>query len=665
MINFNILKKTSNSIRGLSIDAINKANSGHPGLPLGCADLISVLFGYHLNYFSKKPNWLNRDKFILSAGHGSMLQYSILHLAQYDISLDDIKNFRQLNYFTAGHPEKEIKKGVETTTGPLGQGLAQAVGLAIAEKKSKSDLNTKEHTLIDHSIYCLVGDGCLMEGISSEACSLAGHLNCDNLIVIYDKNNICLDGPTDECFTEDVELRFKSYNWEVISINGHDYNEINNALIKAKQATKPVLIIAKTTIGYGSPNRSGSSEAHGKALGEEEGNLTKEKLGIPLSPKFFVDPEVTTFFSNKTKESETNYSQWTTTLKNWSTSYPEKAQLLNELQTSHLSKPNKTAIKTLTIKPNLATRASSSAVIQELASLSARIIGGSADLSCSDSTFIKSSGIITKDDFTQNNIKYGVREFAMASIATGLSLSTLYQPFIGTFLTFSDYMKNAIRLSALMSLPVIYQFTHDSILLGEDGPTHQPVEHLASLRSIPNLNVYRPADTNEVKGAWIDALSSKSPSALILSRQSCKDLDETNIDNVSRGAYIVKNASNENSIDIAILSTGSELNLGLDVAKKLEKENISTQVVSFPSWEKFDTQEDNYKNTILSKNIKHFVVIEAQSSFGWHKYAGNEATFVTVESFGLSAPGNVIAEEFGFSPEAIIKKIKSNLVLIS
>lgn len=665
MINFDILKKISNSIRGLSIDAINKANSGHPGLPLGCADLISVLFGYHLNYFSKKPNWLNRDKFILSAGHGSMLQYSILHLAQYDISLDDIKNFRQLNYFTAGHPEKEIEKGVETTTGPLGQGIAQAVGLAIAEKKSKSDLNTTEHKVIDHSIYCLVGDGCLMEGISSEACSLAGHLNCDNLIVIYDQNDICLDGPTDECFTEDVSLRFKAYNWDVININGHDYNEINDALIKAKQATNPVLIIAKTTIGYGSPNRSGSSEAHGKALGEEEGNLTKEKLRIPLSPKFFVDPEVNEFFNIKTKDSEKNYKQWLTILENWKTSTPEKANLLNELQTSQLSNSNKEALKRLTIKPNLATRASSSAVIQELASLSARIIGGSADLSCSDSTFIKSTGIISKDDFTQNNIKYGVREFAMGAIATGLSLSTLYQPFIGTFLTFSDYMKNAIRLSALMNIPVIYQFTHDSILLGEDGPTHQPVEHLASLRSIPNLRVYRPADTNEVKGAWIDALSSNSPSALILSRQSCKDLEETNIDNVSKGAYIVKNASNENFIDIAILSTGSELSLGLDVANELEKENISTQVVSFPSWEKFDIQEDSYKNTVLSKNIKHFVVIEAQSSFGWHKYAGNEATFITVESFGLSAPGNVIAEEFGFNSDAIIKKIKKNLVLSS
>ena len=660
MINFEILKKVSNCVRGLSIDAINQANSVHPGLPLGCADIISVLFGYHLNFYSKKPNWLNRDKFILSAGHGSMLQYAILHLAQYNISIEDIKNFRQLHFCTAGHPEKEVDLGIETTTGPLGQGIAQAVGLAIAEKKAKADLNTNSHQIIDHNIYCLVGDGCLMEGVSAEACSLAGHLGCDNLVVIYDQNDICLDGPTDECFTEDVEQRFKAYNWEVFKIDGHNFEEINSVLNKSKQATKPVLIIANTTIGFGSPNRAGSSEAHGKALGEEEGNLTKESLNIPISPKFFVDPEVKAFFEDKTKQSKQTYESWITNFENWKEKNPEKSNLLTELNSDTLNIQQKTQIEELSVKENLATRASSSAIIQELTNLSPQIIGGSADLSCSDSTFIKSSSIITKDNYNARNIKYGVREFAMAAIAAGISLSGLYKPFIGTFLTFSDYMKNAIRLSALMSLPVIYQFTHDSILLGEDGPTHQPVEHLASLRSIPNLTVYRPADVNEVKGAWIDALSKQSPSALILSRQSCKDLDCTSITNVSKGAYVVKEGSKE-SIEIAILSTGSEVSLGLDVAKQLELDGISTRVVSFPSWENFDKQDERYKQEVLNKNISKYVVIEAQSSFGWHKYTPNDAVFITVETFGLSAPGNVIAKEFGFTVESIIKKIKLKL----
>ncbi|MAQ64000.1 MAG: transketolase [Actinobacteria bacterium] len=665
MIKTKLIQSISNTIRGLSVDAINKANSGHPGLPLGCADIISVLYANHLNHNPKNPSWINRDRFILSAGHGSMLLYSILHLSNYALSLEDIKNFRVTHSITAGHPEYDVNYGIETTTGPLGQGIGHAVGMALSEKMAGERLNTETHKIIDHTIYCLAGDGCLMEGISSEVSSLAGHLNLDNLIVIYDSNDICLDGPTNECFTEDVKKRYESYGWHTITIDGHNNDDIDNAFTDAKKATKPVLIIAKTKIGFGSPNRENSSEAHGKPLGSDESLLTKQKLGIPTEPEFYVPDDVKTFFKNQQSTLEENENQWQSTFKQWQTNYPEKNELLNQLQTKNISTKVETNIINSEIKENSASRSSSQSIIQTIASDLGYLIGGSADLSCSDSTYIKSSDMISKNNFNEQNIKYGVREFGMSTIAAGLYLGGFFQPFIGTFLTFSDYMKNGIRLAALMKLPIIYQFTHDSIFLGEDGPTHQPIEHLASLRSIPGLTVIRPADTKEVKGAWLTALNNKQPTALILSRQGLKDLPNSNIQSMQKGAYLIKNNDNKEA-HVTILATGSEVSLAINVANELDKQNIPCNVISFPSWELFDKQDNKYQDNILPrKSNTHYVVIEAQSSFGWQKYVGRHATFITVETFGLSGPGNTVAKEFGFTVDAICTKIKQNAPLLT
>lgn len=663
MTKIKLFQNISNTIRSLSIDAINKANSGHPGLPLGCADIITVLFANHLNHNPKNPAWDNRDKFILSAGHGSMLLYSILHLSNYDVSLEDIKNFRSLHSITAGHPEYELKYGIETTTGPLGQGIGHAVGLALASKMAGSRLNTDNYPIINQTIYCLAGDGCLMEGISSEASSLAGHLNLNNLIVIYDSNDICLDGPTSECFTENVEKRYEAYGWKTITINGHDCEEIDNAFTTAKESSKPVLIIAKTKIGYGSPNRENSSEAHGKPLGSDEGSLTKKNLGISADKDFFVPEEVRDFFQDQLTHQQEQELNWNKLFKSYQENHPELATLYTQLKTQNSTQNLGQLIKNQSIKENSASRSSSQALIQVIAENLPCLIGGSADLSCSDSTFIKQSDFITQDNFNAQNIKYGVREFAMSTIAAGIQLSGFFKPFIGTFLTFSDYMKNGIRLAALMKLPIIYQFTHDSILLGEDGPTHQPVEHLASLRSIPGLTVIRPADTNEVKGAWITALKNSEPTALILSRQNLKDLNQSNTNNVEKGAYYIKESSNETPL-VTIVATGSEVALALDVATALESENISANVISFPSWELFEKQDSSYQKKLFSlTSTTHYVVIEAQSSFGWHKYVGNQATFITIETFGLSAPASELAKEFGFTTDQICNKIKQNAPL--
>ena len=651
-------QELSKAIRGLSIDAINTANSGHPGLPLGCADIVSVLFLSQLNHHPEHSDWVNRDRFVLSAGHGSMLLYSILHLSGYKISLDDIKDFRKLNAITAGHPEYHLSSGIETTTGPLGQGIAQAVGMALSQKRAAAEFNSDTHTIFDSKTYVLAGDGCLMEGVSAEASSLAGHLKLNNLVVIYDSNDICLDGPTDECFTDDTAMRYESYGWAVQTIDGHHYDDINEALSAAKESDKPTLIIAKTTIGYGSPNRAGSSEAHGKALGDDEGNQTKEALGIPTEPLFYVSDACKNIKKELLATCDTKYKQWLSVYSAWAAANSELQQRLDRYLTQETAQITKDNIINLELKDHLASRSSSQAIIQQVANDEPNIIGGSADLSCSDSTYIKSSGFITGTNYLEQNIKYGVREFAMAAIAAGISLGQLYRPFVGTFFTFSDYMKNAIRLSALMNLPVVYQFTHDSILLGEDGPTHQPIEHLASLRSIPNLTVIRPADNTEVKGAWVQALESKNPTALVLSRQGLANCEGTSAEAVSKGAYIVKEASNNSAIDLSILATGSELALALDVANELESNGDSVRVISMASFELFDKQSKDYQNTVLSKQSKTFMVIEAQTSFGWHKYVGRDAICITVEDFGLSAPAADLKEQYGFTKEAVIKRYK-------
>lgn len=649
------IQKIARNIRGLSIDAIRAANSGHPGLPLGCADIIATLYANHLRFNPKQPNWIGRDRFVLSAGHGSMVLYSILHLAQYNLSLSDIQAFRQLNSKTPGHPELYETPGVEATTGPLGQGIAMAVGMALAQKHIESKLQLTDTTLVSPTIYTLVGDGCLMEGISSEACSIAGHLNLNNLIMIYDANSICLDGPISECFSENVAARFKSYGWSTIKIDGHNIQDIDTALTTAKAHTSPTLIIANTIIGNGATTVAGTSEAHGKPLSDTDIANVKLNHSIPESPSFYVDPDVIAFFKEKEPQQTEWVNQWNRELDLWKTVHPKLAKQLTDTQIE-INPQVFHEIKETSIKANIATRASSNAIIQTLPKELPQIIGGSADLSCSDSSFIANEKIINKSNYAGRNIKYGVREFAMAAIANGLSIHGQLMPFIGTFLTFSDYCRNAIRLAALMKLNVIYQFTHDSILLGEDGPTHQPVEHLSSLRAIPGLCVIRPGDQTEVKAAWISALKFNGPTALILSRQGIQDLDETSLSEAQKGAYILVKEK-PGPIDHCILATGSEIGLAYKVTTQLIEKGINVRLVSMPSFELFDSQPTEYQASILDGDIDQYWSIEAQSQFGWHQYIGRHGTAISVDTFGKSAPASDIAKDTGFTVDAIMSQI--------
>jgi transketolase len=650
------LQLIANVIRGLSMDAIDAANSGHPGLPLGCAELAAVLYGKMLRHNPQSPQWINRDRFILSAGHGSMLLYAVLHLAGYPVTVDHIKRFRQYHSPTAGHPEFREIPGIETTTGPLGQGVATAIGMALGQKMAAAHLELDQTSLLDAKVFVLAGDGCLMEGITAEASSLAGHLCLDNVVLIYDSNNICLDGETKECFTEDTALRYKSYGWDVITIDGHNIPEIEDAFSKVRDQKKPTLIIAKTTIGKGSPSYQGKNDAHGKAFGPQESILTKKALGLPEDKLFYVPEAVYTFFDARQQELQQQEEAWHKTLEKWSQENPDKRLILDSLQGQLISSSTMEAIKTLDLKSGLATRQISGQILQKLCEVLPFLIGGSADLSSSDNTFMKAGGVVSASHFGAKNIKFGVREFAMAAMVSGLALQGMWLPFCGTFMTFSDYMKNAIRLAALMNLHVIYQFTHDSIFLGEDGPTHQPVEHLASLRSIPNLTVIRPADVNEVKGAWMYALSHTSPTALILSRQGLPNLDTTSPDAVFKGGYVIKEGSKP-TIDFCILATGSELHLALNVASELENKGRSVRVISMVSFEIFDQQNDVYKQSVLGGDVKRYVSIEAQSSFGWHKYIGRDGIAISIDSFGLSAPASDLAKHFGFTVPDIVQKL--------
>lgn len=636
------------------MDAIEQANSGHPGLPLGCADIMATLYATHLRFDPKTPNWPGRDRFILSAGHGSMVLYSTLHLAGYDLPLDQIKQFRQEHSATPGHPEVGETPGVEATTGPLGQGIAMAVGIAIGDKHASERMKLPD-TLETPTYYVLAGDGCLMEGVSAEASSFAGHLQLDNLVVIYDKNEICLDGPTDECFTENVAGRYKSYGWEVMQVDGHDVTALDDTLTKAKAASRPVLIIARTQIGKGSPNLEGTSDIHGKVMGQAEVEATKAAHNIPIEPLFYIDDAVQQFFEAQQASKTEMVQDWTREFDLWATTNTKLArQWMTD--TSTVDPQAFHMIKTAEIKPNIATRASSGALIQTIAAEVPQILGGSADLSCSDSTFIKTSNIVSKSDFSGQNIKYGVREFGMAAVANGIALHNQNIPFVGTFMTFSDYCKNAVRLAALMNLRVIYQFTHDSIFLGEDGPTHQPVEHLAALRAIPNLTVIRPADTTEVKAAWITALKNTGPTALILSRQGAPDLDTTSIDDAQKGAYIL-HKSDSDTIDFCILATGTEVALAKDVCDTLEAQGKTVRLVSVPSFELFNAQDNPYQDKVLGGNVTQYVSIEAQSSFGWHQYIGRDGIAISVDTFGISAPAKDIAKAYGFTTDAIVEKL--------
>lgn len=655
----NILSKVANTIRGLSMDAVQKADSGHPGLPMGCAELGAYLYGVALNYNPKNPKWQGRDRFILSAGHGSMLLYSCMHLAGYNLSLEDIKQFRQLHSKTPGHPESIETEGVETTSGPLGQGFGNAVGQALGLKFLAAKFNTEKHPIFNNKVFVLMGDGCVMEGISSEASSFAGHLKIDNLIAIYDANHVTLDGPLSESCSENVKMRYLAYGWDVFEVDGHDLEAIDQTIRKVRDTqVKPSLIIMHTVIGKGSPNKAGTHYAHGAPLGEEEITATKKLLGIPQEP-FYIPQAVTDFFKNKLADDIKKEESWQKNFDAWGLENPSLFAEFEKMKHLELPQDLETKIHSIPIKSPISGRKASQEVLVNLGDLLPQIYGGSADLSGSDLTMMKKFSIVVPGIFTGRNIKFGVREFGMATIATGLAQTGMITPVIGTFLTFSDYMRNAIRLAALMKEHVIYQFTHDSVFLGEDGPTHQPIEHYAALRAIPNLHVIRPADANEVKMTWVAALRYKGPTALILSRQNLQELKETDVpyaEGVGRGAYILKKEKNP-KVDYMLVATGSEVSLAMDVAAELEKLGKSVRVVSMPCWELFETQGVDYKNSIFGGNLGKRVSIEAGVDQGWHKYIGSDGIAICMDRFGASAPYRELAKEFGFSVVSILERI--------
>ena len=660
-----MLRKMANTIRALAMDAVDKANSGHPGLPLGCAEIAAYLYGKDLAHNPANPKWINRDRFVLSAGHGSMLLYASLHLSGYAVSLDDIRNFRQLHSITPGHPEFGLTPGVETTSGPLGQGFANAVGMALANKMTSRLLGMEKEGLLDAKVFVLCGDGCLMEGVSNEAASLAGHLKLDNLIAIYDSNNICLDGPTSECFSEDTAGRFKALGWSVKTIDGHNLDEIERALRAARRKNgQPSLIVARTVIGKGSPNKQGKSAAHGSPLGPEETKLTKENLGLPPEA-FHVPEDLRAWLDARKKKLAGLEKTWNRKFKAWAAAHPDKAAFWQVFAEGSLPGGLDEQLRNLETKPNQSGRAASNSILQKIHDWVPYLVGGSADLSCSDLTMMKGSGIVAPGNYAARNIKFGVREFAMGAICSGIALQGMLRPFCGTFLVFSDYMRNAIRLAALMKLPVIYQFTHDSIWVGEDGPTHQPVEQVPSLRAIPGLTVFRPADTNEVKAAWSWALrKAKGPVVLALTRQNLKDLAEADVptdEGVGRGAYVIKRESNPGSIDHCILATGSEVALALEVAARLDEQGKSVRVVSCPSLEIFDAQDKAYRDSVLpaGATVRQYWSIEAQVEQGWHKYIGRDGHAFAMRGFGASAPGKACAEEFGFTAGQILDRMNA------
>jgi transketolase len=652
------LSKIANTIRELSMEAVQKANSGHPGLPMGCAEFGAYLYGVLLRHNPKSSKWLNRDRFVLSAGHGSMLLYSCLYLSGFNLSLDEIKRFRQLHSKTPGHPEWGITDGVEATTGPLGQGVANAVGQALGLKLLAAKFNSPEYPLFTAKVYCLAGDGCMMEGVSSEASSLAGHLGLDNLILIYDDNKVCLDGPVSECLSEDTKARYRAYGWDVFELDGYDFDAMDQLFTQLRDNQKrPAFIAMHTVIGKGAPNKAGTHKVHGSPLGPEEVAATKLALGLP-EEEFYVPQAVHSFFDQKLPKDAAMEQKWKGVLAAWSQAKPELHKEFLKMQDKQLPSDLEAQLHKIELKSPLAGRAASQSVINVLGDLLPQIYGGSADLSCSDLTLMKKLPIVVPGNFTGRNIKYGVREFAMAAAASGLSQTQMITPFVGTFLTFSDYMRNAIRLAALTKTQVIYQFTHDSVFLGEDGPTHQPIEHYAALRAIPRLQVIRPADNWEVKMSWIAALRYQGPTAIILSRQNLPELAATNVaydQGMGKGAYIVKRESAK--AQFTLFATGSEVSLALDVAAALEKIGKSTRVVSMPCWKLFEEQPAAYKETIIGGDIGKRVSIEAGVSFGWQKWIGMDGISISIETFGESAPQSDLAIEFGFTVDSILDRL--------
>ncbi|MCK5807653.1 transketolase [bacterium] len=660
----NIATKAVNTIRTLSIDMIEAANSGHPGLPLGAAPMGYTLFHNHLAIDSEAPLWKNRDRFILSAGHGSALLYSLLHLTGFNLSIEDLKKFRQWESKTPGHPEFGITDGVEATTGPLGQGMANAVGFAMAEKWLADTFNRPSFSIVDHYTYTLVGDGCLMEGITAEASSIAGHLKLGKLIVMYDANNISLDGPLDLTFTENVQKRYESYGFQVIVVDDgdEDFTAIDSAISAAKDdLSRPSLIIVKTTIGFGSPSKAGTSAAHGAPLGAEEIEKTKKALGCNPDEKFFVTDDVYSHFKESSKRGKESRIAWEALFAAWQDKHPELAKKWNLF---YALKPTENLFENLPdfeVGGSIATRVASSKVVNALHSFTPFLIGGDADLSCSTKTALSDGG-----DFSYRtsgaNIHFGVREHAMGAIANGVAYHGGARIFTATFFSFADYMRPAIRMAALSSLPTISIFTHDSLAVGEDGPTHQPIEQLASLRIIPNLVVIRPSDATETAAAWATMLSDTTrPYALILSRQNLPVIDRkiyANSENLKKGGYILHKEENPN---LLIIATGSEVPLAIDASKELKKEGIRVQLVSMPSMELFREQDIAYQKSVLPDSLTARMAVEAGTSFGWSEFVGLHGRTVCVDRFGASAPGNTVMQHYGFTVENIVKNAKEIL----
>lgn len=649
-----------NTIRTLSMDAVQKANSGHPGAPMGLAAAGYVLWTRVLKHNPKNPDWLDRDRFILSGGHASMLLYSLLHLTGYGLSIDDLKDFRQWGSKTPGHPEYRHAPGVETTTGPLGQGFANGVGMAMAERHLAARFNLPGNEIVDHYTYIMCGDGDMMEGVASEAASLAGHLGLSRLICLYDDNGISIEGGTSITFTENVGLRFQAYGWQVLQVDdGNDTEKIHEAILAAQVETeRPSLVILKTHIAYGSPNKQDTADAHGAPLGVDEIRLTKQNLGWPEDESFLVPEAVSKKFMESVPKGEKAESVWMARFEAYSKANPDMANQWVNAVSGFLAPGWDADLPEFSPSDDpIATRAASGKVLNAIAKKLPTLMGGSADLAPSNKTFIDGCPEFQPGNYVGRNIRFGVREHAMGAIMSGMFLHNGIRPYGGTFLVFADYMRGAMRVAALMKLPLIYIFTHDSVAVGEDGPTHQPVEQIASLRAIPGLTVIRPADAAETKDAWKQALTiTDGPVALILSRQKLPILDKSESKGtLSNGAYIL--ADSKETPDVILIASGSEVHLAVEAKKILQKKDVTARVVSMPSWELFEKTSASYKKNILLPEITARVAIEAGISMGWERYAGDKGVVLGIDKFGASAPGATVLEKYGFSADRIVKKV--------
>ncbi|MGQ9608504.1 MAG: transketolase [bacterium] len=651
-----------NTIRVLSIDSVQKANSGHPGAPMGLAPIAYVLWTRFLKHNPGNPDWANRDRFVLSAGHASMLLYSLLYLTGYGLTIDDLKQFRQWGSRTPGHPEYGLTPGVETTTGPLGQGISNAVGMALAERWLAEYFNRPGYNIVDHYTYVIASDGDMMEGVSGEASSIAGHLGLSKLICLYDDNHITIEGCTDLAFSEDICKRYEAYGWHTQRIDDDaDLEDIANAIKNAQdEKGRPSLIAIRTHIGCGSPNKQDTSQAHGEPLGEEEVKLTKKNLSWEIEEPFVVPEEVLNHFRKAESVGCNAESEWNDLFESYAEKFPDLAKEWYMFMNRELPQDWEKSLPVFSPQKPIATRQASGTVINAIADKIHNLVGGSADLAPSTKTYMDKYASISKDNFSGRNLHFGVREHAMGAIVNGITLHKGLIPYGATFMVFSDYMRPSVRLSAIMEIPSIWVYTHDSIGVGEDGPTHQPVEHLAALRSIPNLVVIRPADANETIGAWKVALESKDrPVALALTRQNLPILDQTKfpsaIEGVARGAYILSDPE-DGSPDIILIATGSEVSLALDASTRLKEKGIKARVVSIPSWELFDDQDDEYRNTVLPPEITKRLAIEAGVTQGWCRYVGSESNVIGINRFGASAPGGTVFKQFGFTVENIVDR---------